>query len=174
MSSQRPCQHPYSSITLPHQHPYIPVTLPHQLSYILVTLPCQRSYSYMLFVLPHDTLSLGHVMYGLPRVICTLPRVHSILVQLSPKMPKSSDTCHLLVMPHHHDVMLTSPIILLTSIVRHVDFDQFDFLYVWEIGQNTISFAYKIYLRKNIYGRNQRDDPDAMALVSSDSENFYF
>jgi hypothetical protein len=35
----------------------------------------------------------------------TLPRVNFVLVQLSLKMPKLSDTCHLLVLPH---VLLTS------------------------------------------------------------------
>jgi hypothetical protein len=35
--------------------------------------------------------------------IRTLSRVNSVLVQLSPKMPKSSDMCHLLVMPCQYD-----------------------------------------------------------------------
>jgi len=70
--------------------------------------------------------------------------------------------------------MMTSPFILLTSAVRPVDFDQFDFLPVWEIGQNTIPFAYDIHLRKQLYGQNQCDELDTMALVSSDSKNFDF
>jgi hypothetical protein len=83
--------------------------------------------------------------------------------------PPGAATC-----PCHHDIMLTSPVVLLTSAVRPVDFDQFDFLPVWEIGQNAISFAYDVHLRKKLYGQNQRDEPDTMALVSSDSENFDF
>jgi hypothetical protein len=70
--------------------------------------------------------------------------------------------------------MMTSPVILLTSTVRPIDFDQFDFLSVWEIGQNAISSAYDIHLRKQLYGQNQRDKPDTMALVLSDYENFVF
>jgi hypothetical protein len=103
--------------------------------------------------------------------VCTVPCVISVLVQLSPKMPKLSDTCHLLVLPR---VPLTSPVVLPMSVVRHVDFDQFDILPIWEIYQNTITFAYGVHLWKKIYGRNQRDEPDAMALGSSDSENFDF
>jgi hypothetical protein len=95
--------------------------------------------------------------------------------QLSLKIPNLSDSCHRLVMPHQHDdIMLTSPIVLLTSAIRPVDFDQLTFLHVWEIGQNTISFAYNVHLRKTLYGQNQRDEADAMELVSSNSRNLIF
>jgi hypothetical protein len=41
--------------------------------------------------------------------IHTLPHANFILVQLKPKMPNSSDTFHLLVIPHHDDdVIMTS------------------------------------------------------------------
>jgi hypothetical protein len=70
--------------------------------------------------------------------------------------------------------MLTSPIVLLMSTIRPVDFDQFDFLLVWEIGQNAISFAYGIHLRKTLSGQNRHDESDAIALVSSDFEKFDF
>jgi hypothetical protein len=75
-------------------------------------------------------------------------------------------------MPHQHDFIMTSPVVLLTSAVRPVD--QLTFLPVWEIDQNAISFAYDVHLQKKLYGRNQRDETDAMALVSSDSKNFDF
>jgi hypothetical protein len=42
--------------------------------------------------------------------------------------------------------MMTSLVLLLTSIVRPVDFDQFDFLLVWETDQNVITFAYGVHL----------------------------
>jgi hypothetical protein len=87
LSSQLPHQHLYFPFILPCQHPYNPVTLPHH-----------HSYSYMSYVLPCVSLPLGHVMYDLPCVICTLPCGNSVLVQLNPKMPKSSNTCHLLVL----------------------------------------------------------------------------
>jgi hypothetical protein len=65
--------------------------------------------------------------------------------------------------------MLMSHVVLLILVVRHVDF-----LLVWEIGQNAITFTYSVHLRKKLYGRNQRDDTDAMVLVSFDFENFHF
>ena len=58
------------------------------------------------------------------------------------------------------------------SAVRSVDFDFF--LPTWEIDQNAITFAYGVHFWKKIYGRNRHDDPDVMALVSSDHEKFYF
>jgi hypothetical protein len=67
---------------LPRQHPYYPVML-----------PCQHLYNYLSSVLPCVSLSLGHVTYKLPHVIY-------VLVQLSSKTPKSSDKCHLLMLPH--------------------------------------------------------------------------
>jgi hypothetical protein len=70
--------------------------------------------------------------------------------------------------------MLTSHVVLLTSVVRPVDFDQFDFFPIWEIGQNVITFAYDVHLQKKLYGQNQRDETDAMALVSYDVKNFNF
>jgi len=95
--------------------------------------------------------------------------------QLILKMPNLSDMCHLLVMPHHHhDVMLTSHVVLLTSTVQPVDFDQLTFLPIWEIVQNPISSAYNVHLQKKLYGQNERDEPDTMALVSSNSNKFYF
>jgi hypothetical protein len=91
--SQLPCQHPYSPVTMPRQHLYNPFTLPRQISY-----------SQLSSVLARVSLSLGHVMYRLPRVIRTMPCVKYILVQHSPKTPNLSDTCHLKVVPCHHDV----------------------------------------------------------------------
>jgi hypothetical protein len=49
-----------------------------------------------------------------------------------------------------------------------------DFLPIWDFGQNVITFAYGVCLRKQLYGRNQRDEMVAVALVSYDSENFDF
>jgi hypothetical protein len=79
-------------------------------------------------------------------------------------------------MPHQHDddVMLTSPVVLLMSIVRHVDFDQFDFLPIWEMVRTRYLSHTMSICEKQLYGRNQCNEPDAMALVSSDSENFDF
>jgi hypothetical protein len=129
----------------------------------------------MSFVLPCVSLSLGHVAYGLPCVIRIVPRVNFILVQLISKIPKLSDMCHLLVLPRvPANVMLMSHVVLLTSAVRPVDFDQFDFLHVWEIDQNVISFAYDVHLHKKLYGQNQRNEPDTMVLVLYDSESFDF
>jgi hypothetical protein len=48
------------------------------------------------------------------------------------------------------------------------------FFTVWVFGQNAMSFAYGARLTKQIYGRNQEDETDAMALVSSDSGHFHF
>jgi hypothetical protein len=91
--------HAMSASILPHHHLYCPITLPHQLSYSPATLPRQHLYNDLSFILQCVSLSLGHVMYRMPRVIHTLPHVNFILVQLSPKTPKLSDTCHLLVLP---------------------------------------------------------------------------
>jgi hypothetical protein len=67
--------------------------------------------------------------------------------------------------------MLMSPVVPADV---SVDFDQVDFLPVWDFGQNAITFAYGVCLRKKLYGQNQCDETDTMALVSSDSENFDF
>jgi hypothetical protein len=124
--------------------------------------------------LPIIRTAMCHLVIG-PHVIRTMPHVNSILVQLSPKMIKLSDTCHLLVFPRIPvDIIMMSPAVLLTSIVRATDFDQFDFLPVWEIDHNAITFAYGVHLQKKLYVWNQRDEPDTMALVSSDFDKFHF
>jgi hypothetical protein len=65
--------------------------------------------------------------------------------------------------------MLMLHVVLLTSVVWPADFEQFDFLPTWEIDHNTITLAYGVHLRKKLYGRNQCNESDVMALVSSDS-----
>jgi hypothetical protein len=75
-----------------------------------VTIPRQHPNNHMSSVLPHVILSLGHVTCGLPRVIHTVPHDNSVLVQIIPKLPKLSDTCHLLMLPCVlTDVIMTSP-----------------------------------------------------------------
>jgi hypothetical protein len=67
-----------------------------------------------------------------------------------------------------------SPVVLLTSTVRPVDFDQLTFcMFGKSVRMRYLSHTTSI-CEKKLYGRNQRDEPDAMVLVSSDSENFDF
>jgi hypothetical protein len=75
LPSQLPCHILYNPVTLPRQHPYN-----------LVTMQRQHPYRHLSSTLPRAILSLGHVMYRLPRFICTLPHVNSVLVQLNPKI----------------------------------------------------------------------------------------
>jgi hypothetical protein len=50
----------------------------------------------------------------------------------------------------------------------------FKILLVWLGRQNAISSSYRLCLTKKLYHQNQEDEPDAMVLVSSDSEHFHF
>jgi hypothetical protein len=79
-------------------------------------------------------------LYELPRVISTVTRVKSIQCQLSPKMTKMSDMCHLLVTPRQHD----------DAILMHADvsieFGLVDLLPIWINEQNAISGEYGVRL----------------------------
>jgi hypothetical protein len=78
-------------ITLPHVSPY--TQSPAQLSSVWDVSICRRATS----------------LYGLSCVIRTVTRVKSVQCQLSPKMTKMSDMCHILVMPcQHDDFIMTS------------------------------------------------------------------
>jgi hypothetical protein len=65
---------------------------------------------------------------------------------------------------------MMSPVVLLTSVLTLI----VEFLHVWKFDQNAITFTYGLSLRKKIYVQNQRDETNAMELVSFDSEKFYF
>jgi hypothetical protein len=98
--SQLPRHLLYNPVTLPHQLPYSPVTLPRHLlynPYVVHTFTCQLA-------------------TATSCIDCHVSKPY--WCQPSPKTQNLSDTCHLLVMPHQHDdIIMTSPIILLTSIV---------------------------------------------------------
>jgi hypothetical protein len=93
--------YPESATSAFVQPSHLPSQLPRQHLYCPVTFPCQHRYCHFSSILPHVDLSLGHVS------IRTVPFVLSVQCHVSifywststSENAKTSDTCHLLVLP---------------------------------------------------------------------------
>jgi hypothetical protein len=93
-------------------------------------------------------------------------RVNSLLVHEHP-----TKMCHIIPLPHQHDgtALHVAVRTVRTGTVSIPNFSLFDLAV-----RMRYLLPYGLRLTKKLYHRNQEDEPDAMVLVSSDSEHFHF